>query len=268
MEQIYSMKISIITINYNNKIGLEKTISSVISQSYRDFEYIVIDGGSNDGSYEIIRGNSSQIDYWVSETDGGIYNAMNKGINMAKGEYLLMLNSGDRLASSSILSDVFKSKKNQEDILYGNILWESKNGFLKVSDFPEHLNKEYFWEKSIGHQSAFIRRSAHNIVGLYDENLKFSSDWKFFILCFLRHKLTFKFLPFPISIGDCEGVSWDPSNFYSMTKEKNATLKVFFPNDYTEFKRFQRRIKVDNWTKLILFKKHIEKKVKSRITWI
>ena len=96
----------IITINYNDAAGLKKTIDSVINQTYTEFEYIIIDGGSSDSSLQIIKENANQINYWVSETDKGIYNAMNKGIEAAKGEYLLFLNSGDYLLDSLVLKKV------------------------------------------------------------------------------------------------------------------------------------------------------------------
>ena len=83
------MKLSVITINYNNRDGLKKTIESVVNQTYKDFEYIIIDGGSTDGSVEVLKEYSDKIDYWVSEPDKGIYNAMNKGIDIAKGEYVM-----------------------------------------------------------------------------------------------------------------------------------------------------------------------------------
>ncbi len=107
-----SRKLSIITINLNNSAGLDKTMKSVLVQSFRDFEYIVIDGGSNDGSVEILKSfeklysNKTEI-IWLSETDKGIYNAMNKGIDLAHGEYLLFLNSGDSLVNPDILQTVF-----------------------------------------------------------------------------------------------------------------------------------------------------------------
>ena len=88
-------KISVITINYNNKSGLEKTIQSVISQTYFELEYIIIDGGSSDGSIDVIKKYENKIDYWISEQDKGIYNAMNKGIAQAHGEYCNFMNSGD-----------------------------------------------------------------------------------------------------------------------------------------------------------------------------
>ena len=101
------MKLSIITINLNNASGLEKTIQSVINQTYKDFEFIVIDGASTDGSVEVIKKYSSGINYWVSESDTGIYNAMNKGIRKAQGEYCLFLNSADYLFSPNLISAVY-----------------------------------------------------------------------------------------------------------------------------------------------------------------
>ncbi len=102
-------KVSVITINYNNAQGLQKTIDSVISQTFKDYEFIIIDGGSTDESVDIIRKNSGKISYWVSEKDGGIYNAQNKGAKKASGEYCLFLNSGDFLMDSQTLEKVFKN---------------------------------------------------------------------------------------------------------------------------------------------------------------
>ena len=99
-------QISIITINYNNASGLEKTIRSVVEQTYNEYEYIIIDGASSDKSKEVIQEYQRYIDFWCSEKDSGIYNAMNKGIQKASGEYLLFLNSGDVLNNSAVLADI------------------------------------------------------------------------------------------------------------------------------------------------------------------
>ena len=116
------MKLSIITINYNNAIGLKKTIESLIEQSYQEYEYIVIDGGSDDGSKEVIWESLRYVSSWCSEKDTGVYNAMNKGIMRATGEYLLFLNSGDYLYDSTVLEDV-TSTLSGEDIIYGDLLY-------------------------------------------------------------------------------------------------------------------------------------------------
>ena len=121
------MKLSIITINFNNCEGLQKTIESVVSQSFKDFEWIVIDGGSTDGSRELLEQYADHITYWVSELDKGVYNAMNKGIKVAKGEYVNFMNSGDVYASASILEDVF-STSHTADVLYGYMMRGSVDG--------------------------------------------------------------------------------------------------------------------------------------------
>ena len=136
-------KISIITINYNDKVGLKKTIESVINQTWRDFEFIVIDGGSTDGGKEILEQNSDKIDYWVSESDNGIFNAMNKGIKVATGDYLLFLNSGDWFYSSNVISDVEKIIDGSVDIYYGNAVFkfEKKD---KIVEYDERISFEFF----------------------------------------------------------------------------------------------------------------------------
>ena len=113
-------KLTIITINYNNLEGLKRTVESVLNQTWQEFEYIVIDGGSNDGSAEYIESQSEHIDYWVSEPDKGIYNAMNKGIAKARGEYLLFLNSGDHLYSAKVLEENY-GKIADFDLIYFNL---------------------------------------------------------------------------------------------------------------------------------------------------
>ncbi len=112
------MLLSIITINYNDKFGLERTIKSVQEQTFTNFEHIIIDGGSTDGSKEVIEANKNSFSYWVSEPDKGIYNAMNKGIKEAKGEYLFFLNSGDHLNGQNALDKIHVSFKRQGCCLF------------------------------------------------------------------------------------------------------------------------------------------------------
>ena len=113
------MKYSVITINYNNREGLKHTIDSVVCQTYTDFEFIIIDGGSTDGSVEIIREYEEHITYWVSEKDHGIYHAMNKGVAQAHGDYCIFMNSGDCFHSSYVLDSI---KEYQEDIICGKVI--------------------------------------------------------------------------------------------------------------------------------------------------
>lgn len=168
------MKLSIITVNLNNREGLKKTIDSVVAQTFRDFEWIVIDGGSTDGSRELIEQYADHFAYWVSEPDKGIYNAMNKGIKVAKGEYLQFLNSGDWLCDEKVLQKVFDSGPD-EQIVYGDCL--ESDGSLHV--FPSSLDALYFYRDMLNHQASFIRSSL--LEEGYDENYKYASDWLFFL---------------------------------------------------------------------------------------
>ncbi|MES2646517.1 MAG: glycosyltransferase family 2 protein [Bacteroidota bacterium] len=236
------MKLSIITINYNNAPGLEATIKSVISQTYRDFEYIIIDGGSKDSSVEIIDKYSRYIHFWVSEKDNGVYDAMNKGIRVSGGEYLLMLNSGDILADNSILETVFKTGAYNQDIIYGDVIWDSNGEIFMIEKYPENLSFQYFRNKSLGHQATFIKKSLHNTVAYYDDKLKISSDWKFFLLSICKYNVSFKHIPFSISRCDCEGMSWSSKNQKIILDERNGVFEEYFPlfiADYLQLDRYK-----------------------------
>ncbi len=255
------MKLSIITINYNNASGLQKTIESVIKQSFENFEYIVIDGGSTDVSIDIIKQYEKNIPYWVSEKDYGIYHAMNKGIFKASGEYLLMLNSGDYLIDSNVLSAIFANDTSGADVLYANIEWRYKEQYHSNSHLPDVLPEDYFLKKSLAHQSTLIKRSAHAVVGLYDESMKLCADWKFFMLAFNKHKLSFKHVPLTISVGDTEGVSWNSEYFRIADKERLATIKKYFPQNLHLFRQIKKANRYSLKNRLILFKKRILKKI-------
>lgn len=131
------MRISIITINYNNIQGLKNTLSSVLEQDYNNIEYIVIDGGSTDGSKELLVAKANELHYWVSERDKGLYNAMNKGITQSTGDYLIFMNSGDVFFNKHVLSAIFVNRKYEADILYGNTVY--KYGQKGILRFPARI---------------------------------------------------------------------------------------------------------------------------------
>lgn len=198
------MKLSIITVNLNNRDGLQKTINSVITQSFRDFEWIVIDGGSTDGSKELIEQYANHFAYWVSEPDKGIYNAMNKGIKVAKGEYLQFLNSGDCLKDSTTLCNVFSSSP-VGDIIYGDCAVRVSDTELQVIHFNPVLSFKVFLDGSIHHQSSFIKRKLLQDEP-YDETLRIVSDRKFFIRKVLEKK-SFIHTNHIIATFDTNGIS-------------------------------------------------------------
>lgn len=217
------MKISIITINLNNARGLKKTISSVCTQIFPDIEYIIIDGNSTDESVAIIENSADHLNYWISEKDSGMYLAMNKGIAKATGDYLLFLNSGDTLTNSESIKnavDLF----NKEDIIYGNINIVCNDQIVRTETYPYTLNFNYFISGAIPHQGMFIKKSVFTRIGLYDENLKICSDWKFQVDAICKFKCSYKHIDLIISDFSGDGISSDEENQPLIQKEKESVL--------------------------------------------
>ena len=200
------MMISIITVAYNNKFGLEETIKSVIGQSYKDFEFIIRVGGSNDGTKELLESYSTKIDYWISEPDKGIYNAMNKGIAKAAGQYLIFMNSGDRFSSPDILEKIAPHFGN-EDIIYGNAYYELEDRKKYEYRIPSKITVGSLLKEPICHQSAFFRKELFEKYGLYDEKNKIASDWTFMMDIFIHHNISQKYINEYISIFEKTGIS-------------------------------------------------------------
>ena len=202
------MKLSIITINYNNIEGFRKTIESVVSQTMCNFEWIIIDGGSTDGSRELIENNSEYISYYVSEPDKGIYNAMNKGIMASHGDYLLFLNSGDYLYDENVIKQVIPLLKDR-DIYVGRInsLGKDNASEEEQADFsPEGILRKltFTW---IPHQASFFKRTLFDTYGMYREDQRIVSDWWAFFYSLVIGRATIGALPLIISNYDIDGIS-------------------------------------------------------------
>ena len=219
------MKISIITINFNNLGGLKKTVESVLAQTYKDIEYIIIDGGSTDGSREYIEEHKNEFAYWVSEPDSGIYNAMNKGIDKATGEYLFFLNSGDWLVDEKVI-EVIEPDKFNKDIISGNIQVIGKDrNFIKRS--PQEISFSYLYRDTLPHQSTFIKKTLFDKTGYYD-NLLIAADWKFFILSICKFNSSYGYLDHVLSSYNLEGLSAEKENILKIKKERTALLHIEF----------------------------------------
>lgn len=218
------MKLSIITVNLNNCDGLQKTIDSVICQTFRDFEWIVIDGGSTDGSRELIEQYSERFAYWVSEPDKGIYYAMNKGIRVAKGEYLQFLNSGDWLHDNNVLKDVF-STKHFAGIVYCDYEFYVKDELFSTETLPSNLQFSYLVNHWLGHSASFIKRELLAKTP-YDENYHIASDWKFFIQQALSGQ-TFQHLARIVSCQDDTGIS--VTHQTEVLEERNDIISSIVP---------------------------------------
>ena len=220
------MKLSIITVNLNNRIGLERTINSVVSQTFKDFEWIVIDGGSTDGSKELITQYANHFAYWVSEPDKGIYNAMNKGIKVSKGEYLLFLNSGDYLYEEATLEQVVQAGLDA-DVVYGYILVD-RSGNKEIYKKTGEITLGTFVYETINHSGcAFICRSLFEKYGLYDETLRIVSDWKFFLQAIGLGNASVKYVDVLVSVFDTNGVGSVQKEL--LGRERDRTLQECVP---------------------------------------
>ena len=268
------MRLSIITINYNNSEGLRRTIESVLSQTYRDIEYIIIDGASSDGSKDVIRDSALQAEglelKWVSEKDKGIYNAMNKGITMATGDYIQILNSGDILAAPDVTERMIKalsslnfplSTENGVSILYGNMLksYDGKtiinrdtcgNGMYTLDSFM------YFYNGTLNHDCAYIRRDLFDKYGLYNEEMKICSDWEWYVKAIVLGGEKPIYTNIDVTIFDMNGVSESHGkNAELIKKERREYLERILPasvlHDYDAYAfpilQYQRLKKYHLW---------------------
>ena len=251
------MKLSIITINYNNAEGLRKTLASVTAQTYADIEHIIVDGGSTDGSVEIIReyvsangahsggsqtgqtGQTGQTKVchqirWISEKDKGIYNAMNKGIKMATGEYIEILNSGDILFDSQVtqrmiehLDQTNAERKESIGILYGNMIKVNAQGqVVGKSGYTEYSLRQ-FYSSTLNHDCAYIRRDLFEEYGLYDENLKIVSDWKWYLQAIGLGRVKPEYVDIDVTIFDDGGIS--ETNLALRNAERRQVLEELLP---------------------------------------
>ena len=235
------MKLTIITINYNNASGLQKTMDSVFIQTSTDFEYIVVDGGSIDCSIEFIK----QFDSiavkpfsWISEPDKGIYNAMNIGIKLAKGDYLQFLNSGDSLVDKNVTERMLKDIPTDCNIFYGNMLKQVSNKNLRDKGFDGRMPTMIdFYTGTLNHSSAYLKSDLFKIYGLYDESLKIVSDWKWYLKVIAMNGIVPVYVNVDVSVFDMNGISTINSGLER--EERRKVLIELFPvsilSDYNHF---------------------------------
>ena len=235
------MKYSIITVNYNNKAGLRKTIESVIHQTFRDFEYIVIDGGSTDGSTEVLKEYDALINYWVSEPDGGIYQGMNKGIAKATGEYLNFMNSGDCFYSSEILEKVSSYQSDADFIVGKDYHYNNEINKGHASIQPPRTTMMHFFIATLDHQSSFIKRELFK-DSLYDESHQLVSDWIFFTEKIVKEQKKVQFIPDIVCRREEGGLS--EQQWQKNRKEINEYLHKLLPygvyEDYATLTKLDR----------------------------
>ena len=269
------MKLSIITINRNNAEDLRKTLASVASQTYRDIEHIVIDGASTDDSIDVIKDYVNQcIMYdvlWISEPDKGIYNAMDKGIQKATGDYVQILNSGDVLAASNVTECMFaaldslnakRSSLNEDavSILYGNMLKDYGNGRVRRDTCGGEMYTPesflYFYNGTLNHDCAYIRRDLFEKYGLYNEQMKICSDWAWYVKAIALGGAKPVYTDIDVTVFDMSGISESGGkNAELIKKERRAYLESVLPasilHDYDQFAfpimQYQRLKKYHLW---------------------
>ena len=226
------MLLSIITINRNNAQGLAKTLQSVASQICKDFEHIIIDGASTDGSVEVIKEYVGKVQHkvrWVSEPDKGIYNAMNKGIRMAEGEYIQILNSGDCLASDDVVGCMLMALDENQfpGILYGNMIKIASDGkVVGKSGYTEYSLRQ-FYSSTLNHDCAYIKRSLFDEYGFYDENLKIVSDWKWYLQAIGLGRVKPVYVNIDLTLFDTGGIS--EQNLKLRNAERRKVLEEVMP---------------------------------------
>lgn len=251
------IKLSVITINYNNAAGLEKTIRSVSPQLTAEVEFIVIDGGSTDQSAEVIRQHAPAITAWISEKDRGIYHAQNKGLEKAAGEYCLFLNSGDILATNATLGTILKHLGG-EDILYGDIFTLDAEGGKTYRHSNPKPDVHHFMVSTLWHPSAFIRRNLFLNFGLYREELRITGDYEFFIRAILKHGCSTRHIALPIAVFDMGGISNTAGLSDLQAQERKRSWELNFSGtiiaafeDYTRLQR-SREYKLSKFIKAVL----------------
>lgn len=232
------MKLSIVTINYNNAEGLRRTLASVIAQTCHEIEHVIVDGASADKSVNIIHEyealNTSSKNplsiKWCSEPDGGIYNAMNKGIKQASGDYIQILNSGDILASNDVVEKMLaaiETNKNP-DFLYGNMVKKdySTGKIIGKSQNIEYSLRQYY-SSTMNHDCCYISKSLYEKYGLYDESLKIVSDWKWFLQAIGMGDVRPIYVDIDVTIFDASGIS--ETNIDLRNEERRKVLKEILP---------------------------------------
>jgi len=220
-------KISVVTVCLNEVKLIEKTLTSVINQTFKDFEYIVIDGGSTDGTLDIIEKYKDKIDKFVSEKDDGIYDAMNKGIKLAEGEYLIFINGGDYLVNEKVFERVFESKPT-EDIIYGDGLLLFSNGFIMGKKFPKKISKFFMFYDTLPHQDTLSKKYLFKKTNGFDTELKIAADYNFFLNAIFKIKATYHYIPIAMVVNNLEGISNQKQYKLKKQNERYISFSKYF----------------------------------------
>jgi glycosyltransferase involved in cell wall biosynthesis len=208
MKNQHTQKVSIITVSLNAGSDIERAIKSVHSQSYPNIEHIIIDGGSTDGTLDIIKKYLDDTDYFVSEADNGIYHAMNKGIKAATGDVLFFLNSDDYFVDVTVVEDIINCflEKPDVDIVFGNLIFEVGENKVHKKQPPE-ITRKYLGKTTILHQSVFAKRGVFRLTGNFSEDYKVVSDYEWMLKVFLKNRCKYLYCDRDIAVVSTRGLS-------------------------------------------------------------
>lgn len=234
-------KFSIITVCRNEAATVRDTCKSIVTQSWKDYEWIVIDGASTDGTLNILEEFRDNFTALISEPDQGIYDAMNKGIDLARGEYVVFMNGGDTFASEHVLKLVAQSP--QKDLIYGNLRYDTIDGEIK--SYPNQFRDRDLIKWMIPHQASFYRREIFDIFGKYDTNYHIAADYELNARMIAKHRISHFHVDEPLAIFDRSGVSSDPLH-KSLRKKENHRVRMKYLGKYRWNPKAWRQI-ARNW---------------------
>ena len=228
---IISALVSVITVCLNERERIEETINSIICQKCQNFEWIVIDGGSTDGTLDILNRYRDRMRVFVSEKDQGIYHAMNKGIRLAQGEYCLFMNGGDKLYDACAIGNFYSFEK-KADYNYAGIIEVHGNEKIPKYIHPIKNLKDHLYKRSLPHQASYIRRELFEKYGEYDVRFPVIADQEFCKRAILKNKVSVQHLPWINSVFHYDGLSFYSKNTKSLDKEKKIIINKYFGRVY------------------------------------
>ncbi|CAI8311457.1 MAG: PGL/p-HBAD biosynthesis glycosyltransferase [Opitutia bacterium UBA7350] len=216
---------SIITVCLNAEREIRRTCESVVEQSFEDFEWIVVDGRSTDETMRILEEFRGKITSLISEKDNGIYDAMNKGLEKATGNYIVFMNGGDTFSSNKVLAKVASAP--HADLLYGDIFFNEVGG--KCEKFPNKLGPEYLLKKMLSHQAIFYNRELFLKFGVFDTSYRIAADYDLHVRLLKLARVTHYHITEPLAVFDLTGMSSDPKFRAIRKKENHRVRKQYFP---------------------------------------
>jgi glycosyltransferase involved in cell wall biosynthesis len=231
MNNLSNPLISIITVVFNGERYIEETILSVLNQTYKNIEYIIIDGGSNDGTLEIIKKYQNNITFWVSEADNGIADAMNKGLKYAKGEFVLFIHADDYLIDSNCIRNAVDKFDDETSIFIFGVLFETahhKTPYYSTWNFGMYLRMR------ICHQGVLCKKQLFEKKGYFDTTLKISMDYDFFLKCYLDKNVKAKTFHDVLAVMRDTGIS-SKTDWRSLKRRFDEEKKVHFTNCQNSF---------------------------------